>query len=91
MRGLNVRATATGELMKKAREKKGMTLERAVMLLGFSSINYLSRCERGDENFPATKLKRASEVYEVPTEAITKAAIKDYRDALELFLSNEAA
>lgn len=86
MKGLNRKSVHVSRLMKEGRERMGLSLEKAMMLLGFSSVNYLWRCENGDENFPASKLKRAGQIYKLKPQQIIDAAIADYREAMNAFM-----
>lgn len=72
-----------GAILKKAREGAKMSLPTAAMLFGLHDMQRLWRCENGIDTFPVHLLKRASEIYGIPLEELTKADIADYSESLK--------
>ncbi len=85
MRGLKVKNVHTAKLFRQARSDAGITLEQARALIGFSSINYLSRCEIGQDRFPLARIQLARRVYNLNPDDISRAIMKDYKQALNDF------
>jgi transcriptional regulator with XRE-family HTH domain len=75
-----------GALLRRGREKAGMTLESAATMIGMTNISYLSRCELGSSNFPGTKLKRAIKVYGLDPKAVVDTAVEDYEIGMDDWL-----
>lgn len=86
MRGVNIVYRELGALLREGRERKQMNLEEAAMVLGLTNRQYLSRCERGTDNFPAKKLKRALELYRIPIADAVGAAAADFTTGTTKFL-----
>lgn len=82
MRGAKIHYNKLGALLRAGREKAGLNLETAAMMLGLVNKSYLSRCELGTCNFPVKKLKRAMELYDIAFDDVIENAISDYEKGM---------
>lgn len=89
MRGANIRYLKLGVLLKEGRLRKHMELADACMLIGISTPQYLWRCEKGLSNFPVSLLKRALEIYGIPSEHGVEVMVKDFAASMREFLEAE--
>lgn len=69
--------SAIGGLIKKARERKGLTQTRAGKLLRFSE-QFLGRIEAGEVPLPFIRARKVQEVLRIKRDMLAKAYIKDY-------------
>lgn len=89
MKGTFVVYSGLGDFMRQARERKSISLESAAMILGFTNLQYLSRCELGKANFPASNLKRAMDLYGISAADIVEISAKDFSTCLFSYLSKK--
>lgn len=90
MKGAKVKYENLGRTLREGRQAQGYSLSTACMMLGLASVSYLSRCELGDSNFPVGRLKRACQLYKLPTRVVVENAAEDYRNALTKLLKDRA-
>mgnify|MGYP001567339102 CR=1 FL=1 len=82
MRGIKIHHTRLGKLMKQGRERRGLVLEEAAMLIGLTNGQYLWRCEKGEHgNFPARSVVRALELYGIAKADAITAICDDFKAA----------
>ncbi len=86
MRGILAKYTKLGSLLREGRERKGMTLESAAMIVGMTNGQYLWRCEQAISNFPARFLSRALDLYDIPVAQAVDAIVDDFQTATIEFL-----
>lgn len=86
MRGVVVSYEKLGKLLKEGRERKGMTLDEAAMIIGVTNGQYLWRCENDWSNFPAGSLRRALDLYDIKQADAVDLICEDFRSALVSFL-----
>lgn len=82
MRGMHVEYRSLSALLREGRERAGLSVESAATMIGLTNASYLARCERGDSNFPASRLKRAVKVYALKPEAVLDALVSDYKKGI---------
>lgn len=90
MRGVKVVYRNLGTLLREGRERKGLSLPQAAMVLGLTNRQYVWRCESGTSNFPAKKLKRALELYRIPAADAIAAAASDFTESMSEFLRGKS-
>lgn len=79
-----------GRLLKQGRERQGLSLKEGALMLGLTNDHYLWRCEDGRwANFPASRLKRALELYQIPVSEAVFAISEDYKESMLRFLGGK--
>lgn len=69
--------TKTGEIIRKYREKRGLSQEDLSSKFGFSSPQFFSNLERGISFLPAEHVKKLSFILQIPRSRLTWAYWKD--------------
>jgi len=90
VRGIKVIHKHLGKLLIDGRERKLLSRQQAAIILGFNDWRYLYRCEKGINNFPAKKLKRAIHVYKLNHEDMADAILSDVKEGLLLFFKGKS-
>ncbi len=77
--------SVVGELVKKAREKKGFSQTKAGRLLRLSE-QFVGRVEAGEVPLPLTRAARFQKVLDIKRSALLGAYIRDYADKVNKVL-----
>jgi transcriptional regulator with XRE-family HTH domain len=86
---MHVEYKSLSALLREGRESAGLSVESAATMIGLTNASYLARCERGDSNFPASRLKRAVKIYALKPESVLEAIVSDYRKGILKWLGGK--
>lgn len=89
MRGFTVKTPRVSELMKRSREKSGMSMQLAADIIGISLYQSLYKYETSRSAFPVRLIKRACEAYEINLASAIKLLIEDYKESINNHFKEE--
>lgn len=73
----------TGELIKKARMKKGLTQAELAKKLGYSIPQFISLIENGHSKVPLSIVKELVNILKIPKSSLIKALIVEYKKEVD--------
>ncbi len=71
------------EILKEARIKSGMSQLELAIVLGYSTSQFISNCERGLCSWPLNVIPKVCALLNVPSFKIKQAFLKDYEEYLD--------
>jgi hypothetical protein len=89
MKGLRVKYSALARLLKKAREREGLSLEMASQFLGLGFAQNPHIVEKNTRNISAPNLRKAIGFYKLDRAKVVELVVKDFEAALKNYLGEK--
>ena len=77
-----LRKKIVGDWLRKTRERRGLTLLKVGLGMGFSSGQNILNIEKGRAQLPVKRIRKISEIYNIPAEVLIDKLAAQYYEIL---------